>query len=478
MKAPLIFLLITACIAQAHSQFVHKIKADSVLITNDSCTAELNLENSTKHIKGFLYNKGNGRTEFRKAVKLNDSTFLFGDDTLMMRGAGHTFKNGLTNTSGTVKLGGALTEPTTITTSGDSILNITGTVIGNFIPNPPSLDTDPPIFNITGTIAGTSTSSAILAKIAKTGDGTALFVGSTPTNATSSAIIANGGIGTGVNANGGTYAVRSFTQSNGGIALYGQVQVNNNEVLPLKLSSSGLTGGNTVFPFMEFDRGSASAVGAGMGSGIRYRFQSYSNSGGFPTGTHITAETKVIATNLFGSNTDYKYEFWALGDSTMHNLLTLNGDGNIVFPQYAGSAFTVNDSTTYKPLVIDASGNIRKFNSWAASGSGSNAPRVSSISSSSTITPNALTDDVYAITALAENTTIAAPSGTFHDGQTIILRIKDNGISRTISWNAVYRGGMDFSLPTSTVAGKATYITFIWNAQDSKLDGVGLSKGY
>jgi hypothetical protein len=70
--------------AAAFSQYIHKIKADSVLITNDSCTAELNLENSTKNVTGgFLYNKGKGRTEFRKALtKVNDTLYLVGDDSL------------------------------------------------------------------------------------------------------------------------------------------------------------------------------------------------------------------------------------------------------------------------------------------------------------------------------------------------------------------------------------------------------------
>jgi hypothetical protein len=88
MKRLSLLLLMTGVLGHAQSQFVHKINADSVLITNDSCTAELNLENSTKHIKGFLYNKGNGRTEFRKAAILNDSTFVFGEDTLVIRGSG------------------------------------------------------------------------------------------------------------------------------------------------------------------------------------------------------------------------------------------------------------------------------------------------------------------------------------------------------------------------------------------------------
>lgn len=88
MKKILLFLVFAFAITEMQAQFVYKIKADSVLITNDSCTAELNLENSTKNVKGFLYNKGNGRTEFRRAVKLNDSTIIFGTDTLLIRGVG------------------------------------------------------------------------------------------------------------------------------------------------------------------------------------------------------------------------------------------------------------------------------------------------------------------------------------------------------------------------------------------------------
>ena len=79
-KFPFFFALTAALFffsPSAFSQFVYKIKADSVKITNDSCNAELILENSTRNVDGFLYNKGNGRTEFRKGLtKINDSVFF------------------------------------------------------------------------------------------------------------------------------------------------------------------------------------------------------------------------------------------------------------------------------------------------------------------------------------------------------------------------------------------------------------------
>src|SRR5581483_622593 len=99
MKKLLFILFMIVGVHATYGQYIYKIKADSVLITNDSCTAELNLENSTKNVKGFLYNKGNGRTEFRKAVVLNDSSFVLGSDTLVIRGAGNSWR--LTGNSGT-----------------------------------------------------------------------------------------------------------------------------------------------------------------------------------------------------------------------------------------------------------------------------------------------------------------------------------------------------------------------------------------
>jgi hypothetical protein len=65
------------------AQYIYTIKADSVKITNSCDTAELIIENHTQNVPGFLYNKGKGRTEFRRAaIKLNDTTYIIGGDTI------------------------------------------------------------------------------------------------------------------------------------------------------------------------------------------------------------------------------------------------------------------------------------------------------------------------------------------------------------------------------------------------------------
>src|SRR3954463_397989 len=82
----ILFLLALVCLDKTlHAQYIYTIKADSVKITNSCDTAELIIENHTQTVPGFLYNKGRGRTEFRKILKtLSDSAFLIGNDTLKL----------------------------------------------------------------------------------------------------------------------------------------------------------------------------------------------------------------------------------------------------------------------------------------------------------------------------------------------------------------------------------------------------------
>jgi hypothetical protein len=66
----LLFLFTLLCLEKAlqaqRQPYIYTIKTDSVLITNSCDTAELILENHTQNVPGFLFNKGRGRTEFRK----------------------------------------------------------------------------------------------------------------------------------------------------------------------------------------------------------------------------------------------------------------------------------------------------------------------------------------------------------------------------------------------------------------------------
>jgi hypothetical protein len=80
----ILFLLALLCLEKAlRAQYIYTIKADSVKITNSCDTAELIIENHTQNVPGFLFNKGRGRTEFRRGLlKINDNKYVVGGDTL------------------------------------------------------------------------------------------------------------------------------------------------------------------------------------------------------------------------------------------------------------------------------------------------------------------------------------------------------------------------------------------------------------
>jgi hypothetical protein len=98
---------------------------------------------------------------------------------------------------------------------------------------------------------------------------------------------------------------------------------------------------------------------------------------------------------------------------------------------------------------------------------------IQSVTSAATVTPNADSDDYVQITAQAEALTLANPSGTPESWQMIVIRIKDNGTARAISYGADYRA-VGVTLPTTTVLSKVLYMPIVWNAQDSKWDVVGV----
>ena len=105
------------------------------------------------------------------------------------------------------------------------------------------------------------------------------------------------------------------------------------------------------------------------------------------------------------------------------------------------------------------------------------------VSSSTTVTSPLAWDsdsyDQFVITAQATNLTINADSGSPTDGQTIVFRIKDNGVARTLTWttgtNRSFRA-IGLALPSTTVANKILYVGAIFNAADLRWDVVSTAQ--
>jgi predicted heme/steroid binding protein len=98
-------------------------------------------------------------------------------------------------------------------------------------------------------------------------------------------------------------------------------------------------------------------------------------------------------------------------------------------------------------------------------------PTTTSFSYATTFTPDISASDTFAITGQAVNLSVANPTGTPVNGQKMIIRIKDDGTARTITWSGTqYRASSDLALPTTTIVNKTMYLGFIYNSTDTKWD--------
>lgn len=146
---------------------------------------------------------------------------------------------------------------------------------------------------------------------------------------------------------------------------------------------------------------------------------------------------------------------------TANNTLTFSGtDGtSFAFPGASGTVATLAGTETFTNKRV--------------------TPRVSSTASiTSPLAWNSNSFDEYAATAQASSLTISADAGTPTDGQKMIFRLKDNGVSRALTWTTGVSNGFQevgAALPTSTVPNKTTYVGVIYNASAARWDAVAVT---
>ena len=105
-------------------------------------------------------------------------------------------------------------------------------------------------------------------------------------------------------------------------------------------------------------------------------------------------------------------------------------------------------------------------------------PRISSTTSTATLTVNSDFFDQAVLTAQAVALSVAAPTGTPVNGQKLTLRFKDNATAQTISWTTTSGGFrvIGCTLPTTTVISKVVYIGCIYNSDETFWDVVSVGQ--
>lgn len=105
-------------------------------------------------------------------------------------------------------------------------------------------------------------------------------------------------------------------------------------------------------------------------------------------------------------------------------------------------------------------------------------PRLVTATSYTTDTGTSLdvsTCDQFEITAQAGDLKFNNPSGTPLGGQKLVIRIKDNGSARALTYDTYFRA-VGVELPATTVISKTLYMGFIYNATDTKWDLVAVAQ--
>lgn len=107
-----------------------------------------------------------------------------------------------------------------------------------------------------------------------------------------------------------------------------------------------------------------------------------------------------------------------------------------------------------------------------------NEPRVVSATSYTTDTGSSLsvaTCDLFVVTAQAGALKLNNPGGTPVQGQKLMVRIKDDGTARALTYDTQFRA-MGTALPSTTVLSKTLYLGFIYNSTDTKWDLVAAAQ--
>jgi hypothetical protein len=95
-----------------------------------------------------------------------------------------------------------------------------------------------------------------------------------------------------------------------------------------------------------------------------------------------------------------------------------------------------------------------------------------------TLTINSTTTDAYVATGLTGAVTFAVPSGSPINYQRLIIRIKDNGIPRNISWAIGVAGGfrvIGTILPLTTITNKTIYVSCVFDSASNRWDVVAIN---
>jgi hypothetical protein len=484
-----------------HAQYIYTIKADSVKITNTCDTAELIIENHTQTVPGFLFNKGRGRTEFRRGlINLNENTYLIGADTLdfdKILGKRY-FKQGGNAFDATALLGTIDNYPLTfiqngiekarIDTSGHWLFNTkedkgylaqfkgdiwnSGTIYQDKNINIVPVDGvygDARINIGSNSVIGYG-SVAIGAGVRVNGTG-ALAVGiGDPYTVVNQGIGILGSTDGGIAFGPGSYAHKDGIAIGHGsrTTIYNQFVCGGpdfddwNWQISDVFFGSGVQRNNTVGPGLPFTLNGSGAYGSNKAGGNVMIAGGKGTGAGTP-GSIIFLTPRTVSSDTLLQSLSEKIRIAGSSGNFLINTTTdagyklnVNGTAFIADTLTMPNIISKSDTAQYKPLIVDANGNVFKINSWGLSGNRKSA----TVTAESYTVPSNV--DVVFVNYTGGTATVSLPSGTLDREITIknlntTNSVAISGLDASESNTIATRGAITVKYTGSTWVGISKY---------------------
>ena len=142
-----------------------------------------------------------------------------------------------------------------------------------------------------------------------------------------------------------------------------------------------------------------------------------------------------------------------------------------------GAHTAVTASTVVTTSNVTVGGNLNVTGGFNYSGTIRPNPRTTTVTTTATLTPNPDTYSIYDVTAQNGALTIANPGGTPKNGDVLIIRLKDDGTTRAISYGANYVNISGLANLTATTAGKWHVLGIMYNSTTTNWQIVSITTG-
>ncbi|MBU1092540.1 hypothetical protein KJ836_02645 [Patescibacteria group bacterium] len=161
----------------------------------------------------------------------------------------------------------------------------------------------------------------------------------------------------------------------------------------------------------------------------------------------------------------------ASGTALLANAVSATGTATLTNKTINGAVIgtsAITGGTITSAVITTPTGDVMTLTGTQTFSNKRKTARVTTSTSAGTHTIDSTNSDIFTVTAQNGTAVFATPAGTPASGDTLVMRLRDNGTAAALSFGTVYNFSTELTAPTTTVASKTLYMGFIWNEINSK----------